>query len=326
MHWQDEEPINDLIREGSRISDSYLTIARIGDDRKEAQIGSQPIATVQRAREWLDRQAAAAAVATGHARFRIRLWRPNKTAVRSVQTRMWLKPDAITAPAPLGFVPDAAGLPTVGTHPAPSVEQDSGPDPYYNLDAPSLIVMSPGALAPRPVLENALPHTPAADRAQAPLGPGSRLAPLAATRSEPTGPSAAAPNRPAGGGGPRQHVQGQTGAPSERPVQRQAPQPAYEPAYAPCPTCASAATTIATQDARLAELSGQIASVQQSLRDKEAAVTRATQIADQRRSRVAEMEAEGNRAARLILSLRKELAEAHETAEQMSALIDSLDT
>lgn len=92
MRWQDETPIHNLIAEGAQIDNAFLTVARIGDDRKEGQIGSQPINDAEDARDWLDRTADAALGDADEARLRVRLWRADRTMVRSVQTRVW--PDA----------------------------------------------------------------------------------------------------------------------------------------------------------------------------------------------------------------------------------------
>lgn len=102
MRWQDEEPINELLREGGEIDGAYLTVARVGEDRKEAQIGSRPVDDRVAAREWLDSVGANAVGAEDHARLRIRLWRPDRTPVRGIQTRAWPAPaelsDAVEKP------------------------------------------------------------------------------------------------------------------------------------------------------------------------------------------------------------------------------------
>lgn len=98
MRWQDETPIHNLIAEGAQIDNAFLTVARIGDDRKEAQIGSQPINDAENARAWLDRTADAALGDADEARLRVRLWRCDRTPVRSVQTRVWPDADDIWVP------------------------------------------------------------------------------------------------------------------------------------------------------------------------------------------------------------------------------------
>ena len=317
MRWQDEKPINDLVDEGVQISDSYLTIARMGEDRKESQIGSQPIADARRAREWLDRHAEAAAVATGCARFRIRLWRANRTTVRSVQTRGWVEPDVLTIGAPPVFVPNAAR-----SEPKPAEawgdplpdDPTPGPDPYYHLDAPSPSASRPATpdAAAQRATDLARPPRPAADRAPSETRPPSRLAAIAGARSETAGTLAA--NR---------HPQRADGF-QPLPVQRQAPQPVYAPApHVPCPTRASTAATAAALNSRLAERSGEVAGLKQSLRDKENAAARSQQLADQRRARITELEAQGTQAAKLITSLRREVKDLNASAAELLAELNA---
>lgn len=94
MRWQDETPITELIIEGVHLDGAYLTVARVGDARKEAQIGSQPIEDALDAREWLD-GVAVGALGTGSAiRLRIRLWNTDRTPVRGITTRVWPDADA----------------------------------------------------------------------------------------------------------------------------------------------------------------------------------------------------------------------------------------
>ncbi|MDP2312852.1 MAG: hypothetical protein Q8P41_08100 [Pseudomonadota bacterium] len=99
MRWQDETPITELIVEGVNLEGAYLTVARVGEDRKEAQIGSQPIEGVVDAREWLDGVAVGALGTGSDVRLRIRLWNADRTPVRGITTRVW--PDA-EAPADEG--------------------------------------------------------------------------------------------------------------------------------------------------------------------------------------------------------------------------------
>jgi chromosome segregation ATPase len=109
------------------------------------------------------------------------------------------------------------------------------------------------------------------------------------------------------------------------PSQLSNPGPRYAPQpFTPCPTCSATATASATLNARLAELSGQVAALKVALRDKENAANRSQQLADQRGSRIAELVAQGNQAAQLIVSLRKELTEANETGQQMSDFLDTI--
>lgn len=98
MRWQDETPIHNLIAEGAQIDNAFLTVARIGEDRKEGQIGSQPINDAENARAWLDRTADAALGDADEARLRVRLWRSDRTMVRSVQTRVWPDADEVWVP------------------------------------------------------------------------------------------------------------------------------------------------------------------------------------------------------------------------------------
>lgn len=89
MRWQDETPVHELVAEGARMEGTYLTIARVGKDRKEAQISSRPVETVASARGWLDHTVAGVVNDGGDAKLRIRLWRADRSPVRGVTTRVW---------------------------------------------------------------------------------------------------------------------------------------------------------------------------------------------------------------------------------------------
>lgn len=116
MRWQDETPIQELVAEGAQIDNAYLTVARVGEDRKEAQIGSRPINEAGDGRDWLDRTADAALGDADEVRLRIRLWRSDRTSVRGIQTRVWPDADDVAVsdppPAPSGTgraAPDHGG-------------------------------------------------------------------------------------------------------------------------------------------------------------------------------------------------------------------------
>jgi len=49
------------------------------------------------------------------------------------------------------------------------------------------------------------------------------------------------------------------------------------------------------------------------------------QVADHRGTRITELEAEGNRAAKIIVSQREEIRGLHESAQEMIATINSFD-
>jgi hypothetical protein len=94
MRWQDETPITELIVEGVNLEGAYLTVARVSGDRKEAQIGSQPIDDAVDAREWLDGVAVGALGTGSDVRLRIRLWNVDRAPIRGITTRVWPDADA----------------------------------------------------------------------------------------------------------------------------------------------------------------------------------------------------------------------------------------
>ena len=87
--WQDDTPTRELVTEGAQIDKPYLTVARIGEDRKETPIGSPPSVDVDDARAWLARTADGALGVADDVRLRVRLWRADRTPVRGIQTRVW---------------------------------------------------------------------------------------------------------------------------------------------------------------------------------------------------------------------------------------------
>ena len=134
MRRQDEEPIHELLREGGLLEGAYLTVARVGEDRKEAQIGSRPVDDLVDARNWLDSLGASALGSADHARLRIRLWRPDRTPVRGIQTRAW---------------PDAADAPAEDDEPEPTTEIDDEPPALSIAVRPSALVARSTAPATR---------------------------------------------------------------------------------------------------------------------------------------------------------------------------------
>lgn len=160
MRWQDEEPIDELLREGVLLEGAYLTVARVGEDRKEAQIGSRPVDDLVDTRAWLDALGRSALGSADHARLRIRLWRPDRTPIRGIQTRAW--PDAA----------DAADGPAEDDEAEPTTEIDDEPP------ARSITVRQPALLA-RP----GAPASPVAARFQA------RPRPVVSERPVPAAPA-----------------------------------------------------------------------------------------------------------------------------------------
>jgi hypothetical protein len=137
MRWQDEGPIDELLREGVLLEGAYLTVARVGEDRKEAQIGSRPVDDLVDARDWLDSLGASALGSADHARLRIRLWRPDRTPVRGIQTRAW--PDAT----------DAADAPMEDDEAEATIEIDDEPPSRSIAVRPSAPVTRSTATAAR---------------------------------------------------------------------------------------------------------------------------------------------------------------------------------
>ena len=53
MRYQDLEAAEDLLEEASAADSGRLTLARVGEDRKESQVASQPLSSFAEMREWL---------------------------------------------------------------------------------------------------------------------------------------------------------------------------------------------------------------------------------------------------------------------------------
>lgn len=272
MRWQDETPIHELIAEGAQIDNAYLTVARVGEDRKEAQIGSQPINDAEDARAWLDRMADAALGDADDVRLRVRLWRSDRTPIRSVQTRVWPVEDE---------TPDFSG--------ATDVEADVSDDAHDTEFNPSDDDGDHRDPATTP---------PTAGRRSNPNGARRNPNPPTGHRSdEPADPpkkpgTALTLRRPA-------HLtvrSRQSAPPTSRPVAHHAqPRPAapFAPMYAPpCPTCAAATTTTALLQSRISELSSMLGAAQSAVRDSRRDAEQAQESARARGRRAKEAEAE----------------------------------
>lgn len=101
MHWQDTYPVRALVDAGLTRPGAYITVARVGPDRKESQIGSRPVDQADAAWAWLCDVAADAAGPDGNAHLRVRLWARDRTPLRSVSTRVWRETSVLhDAPTP----------------------------------------------------------------------------------------------------------------------------------------------------------------------------------------------------------------------------------
>lgn len=268
MRWQDETPIHELIAEGAQIDNAYLTVARVGVDRKESQIGSQPINDAEDARAWLDRMADAALGDADDVRLRVRLWRTDRTPIRSVQTRVWPVEDE--APEPFDATEAESSASDVG-------------DPGF--DAPDDDGIDSDPAPARSLVVHRGEANPAAARAANP-----------AARQRPNEPRAAAGQpgtamtlrRPG-----HMTVRSRSSAPSSSQRVHARPVASFSPIYAPpCPTCAAATTTTALLQSRISELSSMLGAAQSAVRDSRHDAEQAQESARSRGRRAKEAEAE----------------------------------
>lgn len=303
MRWQDETPIHELIAEGAQIDNAYLTVARVGEDRKEAQIGSQPINDAEDARAWLDRMADAALGDADDVRLRVRLWRSDRTPIRSVQTRVWPVEDGEPERSDAGEAASSAN--------------DVG-DPEFD---PSDDDGSEGD--PAPTESVAAPRSNANRTRRDPSSPTRNVRPDPAAPAQKPG-TALTLRRPA-------HLtvrSRQSAPPTSRPVAHHAqPRPAatFAPMYAPpCPTCAAATTTTALLQSRISELSSMLGAAQSAVRDSRRDAEQAQDSARSRGRRAKEAEAEVARLRTQNADLTQEVRRLRAEEKRLDAQVTDL--
>ncbi len=299
MRWQDETPIHELIAEGAQIDNAYLTVARIGADRKEAQIGSQPVHDAEDTRAWLDRTADAALGDADDVRLRVRLWRSDRTPIRSVQTRVW--PIEDDEPEFSGGAESESSVSDVGDPEFVPSDDDGDPAPAPSV-APSGVKDSRARRDQSPPTRNA-PPDPAPARQPGTALTLRRSAHLT-VRSRQSAP------------------------PSSRPVAHHAqPRPAatFAPMYAPpCPTCAAATTTIALLQSRISELSSMLGAAQSAVRDSRRDAEQAQESARSRGRRAKEAEAEVARLRTQNADLTQEVRRLRAEEKRLDAQVTDL--
>lgn len=120
MHWQDTYPVRALVDLGITKPGAFVTVARVGSDRKEAQIGCRPVDQASATWAWLCEVASDAAGSSGDAHLRVRLWARDRTPLRSVSTRVWNEAVSDEDVAPSPQVPSTAGAPSPNARPRSS--------------------------------------------------------------------------------------------------------------------------------------------------------------------------------------------------------------
>lgn len=97
-----------LIEASTKHRDGYLTLASVGDDRRETQLDRRPVADLGELRLWL---AHTVAQQRGtHEKLRLRVWAPGGRAVKGAILR-------VGAPVVTPPTPSAPAEPTVGPQP-----------------------------------------------------------------------------------------------------------------------------------------------------------------------------------------------------------------
>ncbi len=125
MRYQDLEAAEDLLEQAADAESGHLTLARVGEDRRESQVASQPLSSFAELREWFHGAVRRTKPGEDGAKLRLRLWNETNRPVRGVTFKAWKdrEPTADTEGAPASDAElalpvvrsDAAGPPVQST-------------------------------------------------------------------------------------------------------------------------------------------------------------------------------------------------------------------
>jgi len=113
MRYQDLEAVEDLLEEAADADSGRLTLARVGEDRKESQVASQPLSSFAEMREWLHGAVERTRPGEDGVKLRLRWWDGDNRSVRGVTFCVWGEREAITANDGEQPTEHGAGLPVV---------------------------------------------------------------------------------------------------------------------------------------------------------------------------------------------------------------------
>jgi len=128
MRYQDLDAATDLLEVADDADSGYLTLARVGEDRRESQVSSQPLASFTELLDWFHAAVRRTEPGQDGVKLRLRLWGGDRRAIRSVTFRAWddqepMQPEQAPAETPstaLALVPATEpALPEPAPAPAP---------------------------------------------------------------------------------------------------------------------------------------------------------------------------------------------------------------
>ena len=126
MRYQDLEAVEDLLEEAADADSGRLTLARVGDDRKESQVASQPLLSFAEMREWLHGAVGRTRPDEDGVKLRLRWWDGQNRSVRGVTFCVWGARDAILVNDEDQPSVENAGLPVVRSGAEAAMPQPDG--------------------------------------------------------------------------------------------------------------------------------------------------------------------------------------------------------
>jgi len=89
MRYQDLHAATDLLEAADDADSGHLTLARVGEDRRESQVSSQPLAGFTDTLDWFHAAVCRTDPGQDGVKLRLRLWGGDRRAIRSVTFRAW---------------------------------------------------------------------------------------------------------------------------------------------------------------------------------------------------------------------------------------------
>jgi len=113
MRYQDLEAAEDLLKEAADVDSGRLTLARVGEDRRESQVASQPLSSFAEMQEWLHGAVARTKPGEDGVKLRLRWWDGDNRSVRGVTFCVWGEREAIPVHGGQQPMEHDAGVPVV---------------------------------------------------------------------------------------------------------------------------------------------------------------------------------------------------------------------
>ncbi len=108
MRYQDLDAATDLLEVADDADSGHLTLARVGEDRRESQVSSQPLASFTELLDWFHAAVRRTEPGQDGVKLRLRLWGGDRRAIRSVTFRAWDDPEPEQPEPPPGEAPSTA--------------------------------------------------------------------------------------------------------------------------------------------------------------------------------------------------------------------------